>query len=255
MKHKIYIPSKERENKCYTAELLKKYEIPYFIVVEPNEYNKYKEVYGEEILQVLDKNHMGVSYVRTWIKKQSEKNEEQYHWQIDDDIKQFQIRENQKNNNINPIGFFRELEKTIEQYENVTIVGLRDSLYAWTQNDFISHNKQVASVVLLKNYTNIYWDSGVIEDTDYCLQNLLKGYCTIIFNMYLYKKNPNNQGGRTSYEELKRNLVLKYYPFLKLRYDKKLGIWRVAPSMIWRSFKQRPMKKRENPNPNMISVP
>ena len=249
-KYPIYIPSKGRANECYTANLLLKYKIDIIIVVEPNDYFNYLQNYNKKILLKLDANNKGLSYVRNFIKLHSIKNKDNYHWQFDDDIKQFQIRKKGKNINVNPLKILLKIEKYLSQYKNIAIAGLRDCVFAWTQKQEISVNKLIASGFIINNNVKNTWSDNMIEDVDYCLQVLLKGYCTIIFNRFLYMKKPNNQadGGQSfiKYEQLNKNLVNKYPNILKLRFDKKRKIYKMAPSRIWEKFTQRLILKNQS---------
>ena len=242
VKYTIYIPSKGRHEKCHTANLLIKHDIDFRIVVEPNDFDSYKLKYGVKKIISLDKNNMGLSYARNFIKNHSNSIGEQYHWQFDDDVKYFQTRVDGKNVSCNPIDMFCEIENTIDKYVNVAIAGLRDCVFAWTQNKFVSLNKLVASCFLVNNRVDNKWSDNMIEDVDYCLQVLIKGYCSIIFNTYLYAKSPNNKdsGGQQiyKYEELQKNLVKKYPNILKMRFDEKKQINKLSASNVWKSFTQ-----------------
>jgi hypothetical protein len=241
--HIIYIPSKARSEKCHTANLLNKHKIDFLIVVEPQDYDSYKLKYGEDKIVCLDKNNMGLSYSRNFIKNYSKSIGEKYHWQFDDDVKYFQKRQENKNSNCNPLEMLCEIENTISKYSNVEVAGLRDSVFAWTQTKFVSLNKLVASCFLIKNESKAKWSDNMIEDVDYCLQVLMGGNCTIIFNTYLYSKMPNNKdsGGQANfmkYETLQKNLVAKYPSILSMRYDNKKKVEKLAASRVWMSFKQ-----------------
>lgn len=245
MKYPIFIPSKNRADECYTSDLLKQYNISHYIVVEPQDYEKYDSKYPNLIK--LDRDNQGLSYARNFIKKLAKEGGFKYHWQLDDDIKQFQVRENGKNVKKDPLSIFNHIESYIDQYVNIAIAGLRDCVFAWTQKYDVSVNKLVASAFIVRSNTDIRWGKDLIEDVDYCMQSLLSGYCTLIFNRLLYQKKPNAvaKGGQLSdsmkyYELLNKNVVKKYPESFKLRLDKKRGIYKLAPSRVWGTFKQRP---------------
>lgn len=242
----IYVLSKNRPHNCLTANLLIKNNIKFNLVIEESDYKKYKEVYKDIPFIILDQNDKGLSYARTFTKKYSQSINELYHWQLDDDILFFSQRINNKNIKSTPL-IITEIEEYVQNYSNVALTGLRDIVFAWTQKSNISYNKQISTVSLINNSNDIYWSDNLIEDTDYSLQCLYSGFCTVIFNRILYNKKPNiiADGGQNSINLLKRetlekNLVDKYYPHFKLRFDKKLNLYKVAPSRIWQKFLQRP---------------
>lgn len=236
----IYIPSKGRANRCFTAICLKANGIPFKIVVEPQDYEDYLKEYSKEELVTLDANNKGLSYSRNFIKRYSLSKGEERHWQLDDDISYFVKRENDKNSKINPINIFNEIEEDTLKYKNVKVSGLRDVVFAWTQKVDRSVNKLIASAFLVENDTTINWSDNMIEDIDYCIQVLERGYCTLIYNRLAYQKKPNNKdlGGQAgfNYERLNINLVNKYPNYFKLREDKKTGLKKIAPSRVWSKF-------------------
>ena len=245
-KFSIYIPTKKRSNFCYTAIELSKYGIEFILVVEQDDENDYRLNFPNCEIIVLPFSNRGLSYARNYIKQHSVSRNEKYHWQMDDDIKSFRKRINEKNLKYSPAYIIEQVENEIVKYSNVAICGLRDYVFAWTKKDEISINKLIASCFIVNNENDINWSENMIEDVDYCLQALQKNKCTIIFNTLLYEKKPNNSinGGQFNfdYESLNINLVNKYPMFLKLRFDNKRKINKVAPSKVWNTFKQKPEK-------------
>lgn len=247
MKFKIYIPSKGRANRCFTAMYLKNNNIPFNIVVEPNDYDNYLEVYSKDELVVLDANSKGLSYARNFIKRFSLSRGEDYHWQLDDDISYLVKRIDGKNLKINPLEIFNEVEEKTLKYKNIKVSGLKDVVFAWTKKEARNVNKLIASAFLVENDLGINWSDNMIEDIDYCIQVLEKGYCTLIFNRLAYQKKPNNKdlGGQAgfNYERLNINLVNKYPNYFKLVEDKKTGLKKVAASRVWGKFKSYLIEK------------
>jgi hypothetical protein len=242
-KYPIYIPSKNRASILTTVTLLNEANLDYHIVVEPQDFNKYKDEYTSVV--VLPENSMGLGYARNFIKKHSEENGDTYHWQLDDDIKKIKRRVNGKNVLIDIKTAINEIEQYVDEFSNVAIAGLNDAVYAWTKKEPLAYNKQVSTFCLFKNHTGISWDDNVIEDTDYSLQTLISNYVTVLFNWLCYEKHPNMKlkGGLQSediipYNSLKVALSKKYPDIFKVKIkDGKISI---APSRIWSKFKQRP---------------
>lgn len=241
----IFIPTKGRADNCKTAGLLGQWDIPFILVVEQEDWKPYKSVYPDANYLLLEKSNQGLAYARNQIKSFAMLLKYKYHWQLDDDIKNIRRRQGGKNEKINPLDGFLEVEEIVNRFSNVAVAGLRDSVFAWTQTSQVSLNKQISSAVLINNNNDLKWSADIIEDTDYCIQSLLSGDCTILFNQVLYEKAPNNvaKGGLKDasleeYNQLKHNLVKKYPNFFKLVKDKK-GRDKIAPSRIWQSFNQK----------------
>ena len=244
----IYIPSKARSDYCLTADIFIAEGIDVKIVIEPQDREKYKEKYEKYIL-VMEKNDQGIAYVRNWCKKHALNNKDKFHWQIDDNIRAFRRRENKKNIRCKAIPCLQEVEDFICEYKNIGIVGLRHTMYAFSQKQYLSLNQQVYSCVLVNNYINVWWRDNCVEDTDYSLQILFENYCTIIFNTLLIEKPPTMQmkGGNTEIAyggdgRLRRSFGLQIlWPgIFDLTY--KYGRPKMKPSRIWQTFKQVPIK-------------
>ena len=245
MKYSIYIPSKNRSLYCLTANLLRQDEVDFKIVVEPQDAKTYKERYGEKVL-VMDKNDAGIAYARNWIKRYSISEGEKYHWQIDDNIRNFKKRYDGKNHKHHTLDCLPEVEDYVSQHDNIAISGLKHSNFAFSAKNCKDFNKQIYSCFLVKNDVPINWREDVVEDTDYSLQVLTKGYCTVIFNRLVMDKMATGKmkGGNTeiSYGEVgrvKRSVGLqKAWPDAFKLSD--CGT-RVKPSRIWSTFKQQPI--------------
>tara|TARA_R100000742_G_C4272116_1_gene91204 strand:+ start:711 stop:1505 length:795 start_codon:yes stop_codon:yes gene_type:complete len=251
-KYTIYIPSKDRPQHCLTAKLLEKNNINFYIVIEPQDLDKYIEVYPLKRLLLLPKNDQGIAYVRNWIKFFSIFNNEDFHWQIDDNIRAFSKRENDKNNKISPIDAFNFVENYIKDFVNIGIVGLKHQVFAWSCKEDISINKQVYSCVLVNNKLKIDWRDQCVEDTDYSLQVLTNNFCTIIFNRYVIDKvaTQKMKGGNTeiSYSGEGRNIralgLQKNWPNI-FKIKEQYGRVKVSPSRVWSKFPQIPLKDGE----------
>lgn len=246
-KYPIYIPSKARSNNCITPNNLYKYDFNSFkIVIEPQDYKKYKNYFNENNLLQLNKNDMGIAYVRQFIKNHS--SNYSFHWQLDDDLR-FKKRINNKNVPYNPIEMFCEVENYIDRHSNIGLAGLRNSVFAFSQKNDIAYNKQIASCVLVNTNTKCKYRKDTIEDTDYSMQILSEGYCTIIFNRLLYDNPPQGKvrGGNSvihhsKITELQKNLVKTWDNCFQVEYlEGKSVPSRIKPSRIWQTFEQRPV--------------
>ena len=262
MKIGIYILSKSRAENCLTANIFLSENIDFKIVIEPQDENKYRKRYNRSSLIVMPENNQGIAYARNFCKKYSINQEEDFHWQFDDNIKQFRKRENNKNIKTAAHYCISEIEKEVQKYHNIGIAGMCYSVFAFTKKNNIDINKQIASACLFNNIPNIWWRDNTIEDTDYSMQILTQGltnrangknkeaWCTLLFNRILIDKlrTMTMKGGNTEIEystqekqRIRLHGLQKQWPGIFKEKINKHGIIRAAPSRIWQSFKQQPI--------------
>lgn len=203
----IYIPSKGRADKQYTAKMFMKDQVDFHIVIEPNEVDNYRE-YADKLL-VLPKNNQGLVYSRNWIKEYSVNQGEKRHWQFDDDIeyisrlyKGYRIR---CQSNV----ALKISEDFVERYENVALASLNAEMFipvskGMTLNSFkwppFYLNQRCYTCFLMLNSLPNQWRYRYNEDTDMTLQVLADGWCTILFNAFLIatKETMLYAGGQTA---------------------------------------------------------
>lgn len=256
----IYIPSKGRADNCLTANLLVREEVDFNLVVEPRDFEQYAAKYGRERCVSIDRNDGGISYARNWCKQTSIKRGEPWHWQIDDDVKSFRIRENGKNVHSTAMHCLGSAEAYTFQFVNVATAGLTHTMFAWTNKKPLAVNRQCCSVMLVNNVVPVSWRDNLIEDTDYALQVLYRGattikrgqphepkWCTLVFCYLLYDPMPtmSMKGGNTEIShanggrERRSIATAKMWPgALSLKHE--YGSVRLAASRIWSKFPQRP---------------
>ena len=252
MKYPIYILSKGRHEKPLTAKCLMKYDQAFKIFVEPQDEKPYKDKFGSDSVHVISENNKGIAYVRNCIKDYSIEQGDTKHWQLDDNIKSFRRRENNKNVLANPIEMLEEVEEHVDQYSNIGIAGLKHILFAWSANSNITNNVVCYSCVLVNNILPIRWCLEAVEDVDYSLQVLKSGYCTLLFNRLVIEKLATGQmkGGCAEIDyagdnRLKRYVALqKKYPG-RFEITEQYGRAKLKPSRIWKSFPQQPQKIKD----------
>jgi len=247
----IYIPSKKRFKITYTINLLLNSDRKFFIVIEPQDKNDYLSKFNIKNLLIIDKNDQGISYVRNWIKNYSIKNNEDYHWQIDDNIKNFKKRSNNKNENIAGPVILSNIENIVDKYTNIGIASPSHTVFAFAAKNEIEVNKQTYSCMLINNKINdVEFRNNVVEDTDYNLQVLSKGFCTLLFKKLLIEKETTMKmaGGNTEISHSGNKRFIRSKGLCKnwpghFRIIEKNGVKRIAPSRIWSKFKQLPIPK------------
>jgi len=255
----IYVLSKNRPKRV-TLKLLDDMKVNYYLVIEPQDYDKYTEVLESEYMSivVLPENDRGISYVRNYCKQHSIENSHKWHWQIDDNIQNFYIRKDDKNVKHDGRNLLSATECLSHRFDNVGIIGLCHKGFAFAKKNNIDINKQVYSCVLVKNAVDINWRDDVVEDTDYSLQVLSNRQCTLLLNRMLIDKHTTstNSGGNDNTDDwrLKRSKGLqKYWPGA-FEITHQYGRVKVKPSRIWRTFRHMPSGPSVDLNENTLEL-
>jgi hypothetical protein len=243
----FYIPSKNRADSIITHKVLTNLGIHnYKVVVEPQNQEAYSSVFAPDNLVVMDKNDQGIAYVRNYIKQYSKQNNETHHWQLDDDIKRLYYiwGVGNKHRMTDPYAF-TTVETVMKNYPRIGISGFSHAAFAAFQKKKYRFSAQCCTMVCISNDKSATWDPETIEDTDYSLQLLYAGDCTLLFNCYGYDipKQMTQKGGNTEAfvggALYKRQLRLKEkYPGM-FEIELKDGTSRIKPSKIWSRFKHQ----------------
>lgn len=243
----LYIPSKNRSDTIITHKVLSNIEISnYKVVVEPQNAIAYGDVFPTDNLVVMDKNDQGIAYARNYIKNYSKAKGETHHWQLDDDIKSLYYiwGIGDKHRMIDPYAF-TIVESLMKQYPKIGISSFAHAAFAAFDKKRYVFSRQCCTIFCVNNSTEATWDPETIEDTDYSLQILHDGLCTVVFNCYTYNipKQTTQKGGNTeAFIEgalYKRHLKLqeKYPGWFQI--EKRNGTSRVKPSKVWSYFKHQ----------------
>jgi hypothetical protein len=202
-RYPIYIPSKGRISRCLTAKHLINDRVPFYLVVEPQEAIEYAAKFGQDHLLVLPFSNLGsVIPARNWIKDHATAAGHKRHWQLDDNINGFYRRYRGKRLNCDSKIALAVVEDFTDRYENIAVSGLNYDKFV-KEGDTVAPfylNCHVYSCSLILNSIPHYWRGRYNEDTDICLQVLADGWCTILINAFLAKKNATMtiKGGNTS---------------------------------------------------------
>lgn len=202
----IYVISKGRYEVRPTSDALEELGVPYYIVVEPQEYEKYAEhVDPAKILKLPFSNHgKGSGPARNWCWDHSMENGFKRHWILDDNIKGFRRLHNNKRYRIDTGVFFKICEEFVDRFENVPLAGLQYTFFApdMVKRPAFATNTRLMSCILIENSCPHRWRGKYNEDVDLSLRVLKDGYCTILFYQFLQNKMGTQtlKGGNT--EEL-----------------------------------------------------
>ncbi|XDZ62607.1 hypothetical protein AB8881_08605 [Alphaproteobacteria bacterium LSUCC0396] len=225
----IYIVSKNRGDSRLTSKCLERLGIPYYIVIEPQNYDEYSCMIDKEKILVLPYSNSGdgVGRSRNWVWDHSTQMGFKRHWVMDDNITDFFRLYGNRKLPIGDGGMFRVCEEFVDRFKNVPISGLQ---YDFFCVDKVPHppfvrNCRIYSVLLIENSCPFRWRGRYNEDTILSLDVLkhkksdpslyepqfdIKNYkkdgwkgdlCTIQFNCLLQHKSPTqNLGGGNSDE-------------------------------------------------------
>jgi len=204
-KYPIYIVSKGRWESRLTSRRLETMGVPYRIVVEPQERDRYAAVIDPRKILVLPFSNLGQGSIpaRNWVWEHSIAEGHRRHWIVDDNIRAFYRRNRNGTFHVSSSAFFCAMEDFVDRYVNVPMAGPNYDF-------FVKHrvvwppflpNTRVYSCILLSNEQqhHVRWRGRYNEDTDLSLRFLKRGWCTILFNAFLIKKiaTMRMRGGNT----------------------------------------------------------
>ena len=205
-KYPVYIISKGRWESRLTSKSLEEIGVPYYIVIEPQEYDNYTAVIESSKILILPFSNLGQGSipVRNWVWEHSIERGAERHWILDDNIGGTSKGRGFYRLNYNlkvPVGsgtMFRVVEDFVDRYENVAIAGPHYFMFASRKDKVppFNLNRRIYSCLLIKNNIPYRWRGRYNEDTDLCIRVLKDGWCTILFNVFLaYKQTTMTMSG------------------------------------------------------------
>jgi len=190
----IYIISKGRHETRFTSRTLEYMNVPYFIVVEPQEYLKYASVINSKKIIVTPFSNLGQGSipVRNFVWEHAKKSGAKRYWIMDDNIKWFYRLNRNVKVVVNSGTILKAAEDFVDRYDNVALAGLQYDYFAPRKDKLqpFSLNTRIYSCILIKTDLNYRWRGRYNEDTDLSIRVLQDGWCTILFNAYLCGKVP-----------------------------------------------------------------
>jgi len=205
-KYPIYIISKGRWESRLTSKALEAMNIPYKIAVEPQEYDEYAAVIDPSKILVTPFSNLGLGSipVRNFVWEHSMSEGHEWHWILDDNIRDFYRLHDNVKIRIGDGVCFRIVEDFADRYENIVIAGMNYQFFAPQSQRVPPYylNTRVYSCILIKNDTTVpdpddpanqvplRWRGRYNEDTDLSLRALKAGHCTYLCNSFLANKMP-----------------------------------------------------------------
>ncbi len=244
IRYPVYIPSKGRPGESRTIPLLNESSIPFHVVVEPQDYAAYSKAYPHESLLKLPINDGGISYARSFCKKHSTEAGDKRHWQFDDDIQKLYTYEMGQKISTAADAVLYNCESFVDRYNNIAIAGLMNTAFGFNLTKPFKKNQCAYGCVLVLNDTDLSWRMRTTgEDTDYSLQALSQGWCTIVFQVYqfLTPSTGTNKGGNSdAYIEDKRmeriRELQRFWGKQLIRIHNRYGRPQQDLSRVWRKF-------------------
>lgn len=192
-RYPVYVISKGRWESRLTSKALEKMGIPYHIVVEPQEFDRYAAVIDRgKILAPCNFSKLGQGSipVRNWVWEHSIDRGAERHWILDDNIDGFYRLHNNLKTPCLSGSIFRAAEDFVDRYENVAISGFHYFMFAKRKDKLppFMRNRRIYSCICLRNDLPYRWRGRYNEDTDLSLRALKDGWCTILFYAFLAYK-------------------------------------------------------------------
>ena len=266
----IYIVSKGRWQRNPTSKMLTKMNVPFFVIVEKQEYDNYLQIVDEKQLLILPQHYKdtydvfwkdddprtGPGCARNYAWDHSVQNGYEWHWVMDDNIESFERFNNNKKIKVCDGSIFYICEDFVLRYKNIAQAGPQYSNFM-PSDDFrppYKLNTRIYSCLLIRNDIPYRWRGRYNEDTDLSLRILKDGWCTVQFNAFLQGKRATQtvKGGcdKEFYENegtLKKSQILA-----DMHPDVAKVVWRFNRwhhHVDYSKFKKNILVREENANP------
>lgn len=264
----IYIVSKGRWESRLTSKALEAMGVPYYIVIEEQEFNQYASVIDKKKILIIDKRYQedydtcddlgftkskGPGAARNFAWDHSISNGFAWHWVMDDNIRGFYRLNQNLKIRVSDGTVLRCMEDFCLRYSNVAMAGPNYDFFVprRIKQPPIILNTRIYSCNLIRNDTPYRWRGRYNEDTDLSLRMLKDGWCTIQFNAFLQKKVATQtlKGGNTDDFYSKEGTLPKSQMLVNLHPDVSRLVWkfnRWHHYVDYNSFKNIKLVKKEN---------
>ena len=199
----VYVISKGRWESRLTVKALTDKNIPFHVVVEPQEYDNYAAVIDPKNIYILPFSNLGQGSIpaRNWVWEHSIGIGAERHWILDDNMRDFYRLNKNIKYRVDSGVTFKAIEDFVNRYKNIALAGMQYELFVpriYKHNPFIL-NTRIYSCILIKNDLPYRWRGRYNEDTDLSLRALKDGWCTVLFVAFLADKVATMQmkGGNT----------------------------------------------------------
>lgn len=263
----IYIVSKGRWDTRLTSKALEKANIPYYIIIEKQEYQDYANVIDPKKILILPTEYQdkydtcddlgsskskGPGPARNFAWEHSIALGAKWHWVMDDNIKVFNRLNRNKMVQVTSGAIFKASEDFVNRYENVAISGFNYDFFVQSKQQHPPYilNTRIYSCLLIRNDIPYRWRGRYNEDTDLSLRALKDKFCTIQFNTFLQEKAQTQtiKGGNTQEFYEKEGTLPKSKMLKDLHPDVAKVVWkfnRWHHHVDYRPFKKNRLIKKQ----------
>ena len=243
----MYIVSKGRWETRYTSIALERLKIPYWIIVEDQEYDNYADVIHPDKILVLPQQYLddydtcddlgdskskGPGSARNFAWQHAIDEGAKRHWVMDDNINSFQRLNQNLMCKVTNGAMFKACEDFVDRYTNLYLAGPAYDFFAIAKTvmpPFVK-NTRIYSVLLIQNDMPYRWRGRYNEDTDLSLRVLKDGHCTVQFNAFLQEKQTTQliKGGNTEEFYAKEGTLPKSQMLADLHPDVATVVWKFS---------------------------
>jgi len=177
--------------------------VPYYIVIEPQEFDQYVAVIEARKILTLPFSNLGQGSIpaRNWVWEHSIKRGAARHWILDDNISHFYRFNRNLRVPVTSGAIFLVAEEFVDRYENIALAGFEYETFVPLKQKHkpLRLNTRIYSCILIKNDIAYRWRGRYNEDTDLSLRVLKDSWCTILFIAFLADKveTMKMEGGNT----------------------------------------------------------
>jgi len=187
-KYPVYVPSKSRYDSALTAKFLTRDRVPFYLVVEEQEFDEYRRVVPEKQILVLPDSNRGLIFARNFCMDHSLSIGAKRHWQLDDNIGGVRRLYGGERIPCDSGPGFRAIEEFVDRYRNVALAGFNYQMFVTPTSPPYRTNVHVYSGTLVNNAIPHRWRLLYNDDTDLCLQVLADGFATVLVNVFMIDK-------------------------------------------------------------------
>lgn len=202
-RYPVYVISKGRADNPLTINALEKLGLPFHVVIEPQEQERYAAAVNPDWLLILPFSNLGQGSIpaRNWVWEHAAAAGAERHWILDDNLDGFYRLNNNLKTKVVEENPFTALDDFVDRYRNIAIAGLNYEFFASRRAEQPPYrlNTRIYSCILIRNDIPYRWRGRYNEDTDLSIRALKDGWCTVLWNLFLAKKMPTMtmKGGNT----------------------------------------------------------
>jgi hypothetical protein len=198
-RYPVFVPTKGRWDTPLTIRFLQQDEVPFRIVVRPDEVNEYAKLVDASQILVLPSTVTNLMETRNWIRDVAEQEGHKRHWQLDDNSRRVYRLWYGQRIPCDSGPALRCVEDFSDRYRNVGVSGLNYKMFGLPNLTAYFLNAHVYSCTLVNHEMPLRWRLVYNDDTDLCLQALAAGWATVLVNTFLIDKLPTMivKGGNT----------------------------------------------------------